>query len=127
MIVSSANANTFIFSALQRRRAGHASCSTLGFLKNYRPLVSVQPKAEMSSVPLPNPTATILGVLISILISPALPLPARLEKPAGAVQAFLFCLSAIWPAPGSADTELGVLMEPEVYHGETEAYTGVQA
>ena len=28
-----------------------------------------------------------------------------------------------WPAPGSADTELGVLMEPEVCHGETEVYT----
>jgi len=34
---------------------------------------------------------------------------------------------AIWPAPGSADTELGVLMEPEVCHGETEVYTRVQA
>ena len=34
---------------------------------------------------------------------------------------------AKWPAPGSADTELGVLMEPEVCHGETEVYTGVQA
>ena len=34
---------------------------------------------------------------------------------------------AIWPAPGSADTELSVLMEPEVCHGETEVYTGVQA
>ena len=33
----------------------------------------------------------------------------------------------IWPAPGSADTELGVLMEPEVSHGETEVYTRVQA
>ena len=32
-----------------------------------------------------------------------------------------------WPAPGSADTELGVLMEPKVCHGETEVYTGVQA
>src|SRR5271169_3792 len=32
-----------------------------------------------------------------------------------------------WPAPGSADTELGVLMEPEVDHGETEVYAGVQA
>jgi hypothetical protein len=32
-----------------------------------------------------------------------------------------------WPAPSSADTELGVLMEPEVGHGETEVYTGVQA
>jgi hypothetical protein len=29
----------------------------------------------------------------------------------------------LWPAPGSADTELGVLMEPEVCHGETEVYT----
>jgi hypothetical protein len=32
-----------------------------------------------------------------------------------------------WPAPGSADTELGVLMEPEVGHGETEVYARVQA
>jgi ABC-type Na+ transport system ATPase subunit NatA len=31
-----------------------------------------------------------------------------------------------WPAPGSEDTELGVLMEPEVDHGETEVYTRVQ-
>jgi hypothetical protein len=34
---------------------------------------------------------------------------------------------ADWPAAGSADTELGVLMEPEVCHGETEVYTRVQA
>jgi hypothetical protein len=34
---------------------------------------------------------------------------------------------SIWPAPGFADTELGVLMELEVCHGETEVYTGVQA
>jgi hypothetical protein len=27
-----------------------------------------------------------------------------------------------WPAPGSEDTELGVLMELEVRHGETEVY-----
>ncbi len=32
-----------------------------------------------------------------------------------------------WPAPGSKDTELGVLMEPEVSHGETEIYSRVQA
>ena len=32
-----------------------------------------------------------------------------------------------WPAPGSADTELGVFMEPEVSHGETEVYPRVQA
>jgi hypothetical protein len=31
--------------------------------------------------------------------------------------------SALWPAPGSEDTELGVLMEPEVGHGEAEVYT----
>jgi hypothetical protein len=36
-------------------------------------------------------------------------------------------MNDIWPAPGSADTELGVLMEPEVCHGETEVYTRVQA
>jgi hypothetical protein len=34
---------------------------------------------------------------------------------------------ALWPAPGSEDTELGVLMELEVGHGETEVYAGVQA
>jgi hypothetical protein len=33
----------------------------------------------------------------------------------------------LWPAPGSADTELGVLMEPEVCHGATEVYARVQA
>jgi hypothetical protein len=33
----------------------------------------------------------------------------------------------LWPAPGSTDTELGVLMESEVCHGETEVYTRVQA
>jgi len=32
-----------------------------------------------------------------------------------------------WPAPGSEDAELGVLMEPEVGHGETEVYPRVQA
>jgi hypothetical protein len=33
----------------------------------------------------------------------------------------------LWPAPGFTDTELGVLMEPEVCHGATEVYEGVQA
>ena len=33
----------------------------------------------------------------------------------------------LWPAPGSEDTELGVLMEPEVRHGEAEVYARVQA
>jgi hypothetical protein len=37
---------------------------------------------------------------------------------------FINCFfQGVWPAPGSADTELGVLMEPEVCHGETEVYT----
>jgi hypothetical protein len=35
--------------------------------------------------------------------------------------------AADWPAPGSKDTELGVLMELEVGHGETAVYAGVQA
>ena len=35
--------------------------------------------------------------------------------------------SGEWPAPGSADTELGVLMEREMGHGETDVYAGVQA
>src|SRR4051794_27449834 len=34
---------------------------------------------------------------------------------------------AHWPAPGSEDTELGVLMEQEVGHGEAEVYARVQA
>jgi hypothetical protein len=38
-----------------------------------------------------------------------------------------FVAQGIWPAPGSEDTELGVLMELEVGHGETEVYPGVQA
>jgi hypothetical protein len=36
-----------------------------------------------------------------------------------------FEATAIWPAPGFTDTELGVLMEPEVCHGATEVYAGV--
>jgi hypothetical protein len=32
-----------------------------------------------------------------------------------------------WPAPGFEDTELGVLMEPEVGHGAAEIYARVQA
>jgi len=33
----------------------------------------------------------------------------------------------VWPAPGSENTELGVFMGPEVSHGETKVYAGVQA
>jgi hypothetical protein len=36
-------------------------------------------------------------------------------------------IASEWPAPGSEDTELGVLMELEVGHGETEVYPRVQA
>jgi hypothetical protein len=32
-----------------------------------------------------------------------------------------------WPAPGSEDTELGVLMGPEVCDGEAQVHAGVQA
>jgi hypothetical protein len=32
-----------------------------------------------------------------------------------------------WPAAGSEDTELGVMMEPEVCHGTTEVYARVQS
>ena len=35
--------------------------------------------------------------------------------------------NAEWPAPGFEDTELGVLLEPEGGHGETEVYERVQA
>ena len=41
---------------------------------------------------------------------------------------FLKCSTTrAWRAAGSEDTELGVLMELEVGHGETEVYAGVQA
>ena len=33
----------------------------------------------------------------------------------------------IWPAPGSEDTKFGVTMGPEVGHGASEVYAGVQA
>jgi hypothetical protein len=33
----------------------------------------------------------------------------------------------LWPAPGSEDTKLGVLMEREVRHGASEVYARVQA
>jgi hypothetical protein len=39
----------------------------------------------------------------------------------------LAIIDALWPAPGSEDTELGVFMELEVGHGETEVYARVQA
>jgi hypothetical protein len=36
-------------------------------------------------------------------------------------------VTASWPAPGSEDTELDVLMELEVGHGETKVHARVQA
>src|ERR1700730_1768262 len=45
---------------------------------------------------------------------------------ADTVAAFVH-ICEVWPAPGSEDTELGVLMELEVGHGETEVYPRVQA
>ncbi|HET9395898.1 MAG TPA: hypothetical protein VFO36_07555, partial [Nitrospiraceae bacterium] len=50
--------------------------------------------------------------------------------PAGyfdSVKRWLHMEQQYWPAPGSEDTELGVLMGPEVRHGEAEVYTRVQA
>jgi pyrimidine deaminase RibD-like protein len=35
--------------------------------------------------------------------------------------------AAIWPAPGSEDTELGVILEPEVVYGTQTLCTRVQA
>jgi hypothetical protein len=47
----------------------------------------------------------------------------KISRAAGGVQERI-----VWPAPGSEeDTELGVLMELEVGHGETEVHAGVQA
>jgi len=38
------------------------------------------------------------------------------------IRAHIHIEHELWPAPGSEDTELGVLMELEVDHGETEVY-----
>jgi hypothetical protein len=60
--------------------------------------------------------------------TPAKKIAKTLKRSEGATRqkAFIIGLS-LWPAPGSADTELGVLMEPEVSHGKAEVYTRVQA
>jgi len=55
-------------------------------------------------------------------VSSAAELLFYLERAASALKK-----SVSWPAPGSEDTELGVLMELEVGHGETEVYAGIQA
>jgi hypothetical protein len=51
----------------------------------------------------------------------------RRRRELGRVYRFLEVKPSNWPAPGSEDTELGVLMELEVCHGETEVYPRVQA
>jgi hypothetical protein len=52
---------------------------------------------------------------------------AALEIVKLAVKKLRAIIRDYWPAPGSEDTELGVLMELEVGHGETEVHAGVQA
>jgi hypothetical protein len=51
----------------------------------------------------------------------------RLDEVSDEYAKMLAKKSEIWPAPGSEDTKLGVLMEREVRHGATEVYAGVQA
>ncbi len=55
------------------------------------------------------------------------PLSAGDELFVDAPDAFPNDKMQFWPAPGSEDTELGVFMGPEMGHGETKVYTGVQA
>jgi hypothetical protein len=50
-----------------------------------------------------------------------------LPESLGILKSLDSCQKAVWPAPSSEDTELGVLMEPEVRHGASEVYAGVQA
>ena len=52
---------------------------------------------------------------------------SKVEIASKLAQAHDLATQGKWPAPGSEDTELGVLMEPEVGHGETEVYARVQA
>jgi hypothetical protein len=53
--------------------------------------------------------------------------PKAVKPFQGNAEHFITNVLEPWPAPGSEDTELGVLMEPEVGHGEAEVYTRVQA
>jgi hypothetical protein len=55
------------------------------------------------------------------------PRNTRQRMGAVAARAGWIVISPDWAAAGSEDTELGVLMELEVGHGETEVYAGVQA
>ena len=51
----------------------------------------------------------------------------QIEQIERSIKTFGFNNPVLWPAPGSEDTELGVLMGPEVRHGEAEVYARVQA
>jgi hypothetical protein len=51
--------------------------------------------------------------------------PESVTKSAPSPPQYPFVRLMVWPAPGSEDTEFGVLMEREVGHGEAEVYAGV--
>ncbi len=46
---------------------------------------------------------------------------------AGAINTPAIANEGQWPAPGSEDTELGVILEPEVVYGTQTLWTRVQA
>ena len=70
-----------------------------------------------------RPGGNLTGIMPYVKGLPAKQLELAREIVPGALQIGI----VNWPAPGSEDTELGVLMELEVGHGETEVYPGVQA
>jgi|RhiMetdeSRZDD1v2_1073273.scaffolds.fasta_scaffold1305731_1 hypothetical protein len=84
---------------------------------------------------LPPLIAGLVGGVISWFVRQFVPEPLRrfFEMRREIVLLLLDCEKVTrpamieWPAPGSEDTELGVLMELEVGHGETEVYARVQA
>jgi hypothetical protein len=78
--------------------------------------------------------ATLLGIKVNVVASWQKCL-RQLERRCGTTNdAYLFAVNTArsrarytWPSPDTADTELDVLMEPEVGHEEMEVYTRVQA
>jgi len=71
-----------------------------------------------------NNVVRIIGTTASALIENT---PGKLTHYHPIMMEWIDTPTPLWPAPGSADTELGVLLEPEVCHGETKVYTRVQA